>query len=497
VARDITSMRGVIEFLKERNELLTVAGEADPICEISAIQKALEEGPALLFENVKGYPGVRTLGNVMSREDRVAAIFDVDERRQLKFKCIEAMKNPIPPRLVADAPCQEVVITDNIDVMGTIPMIKYTESDGGRILGSGILLATGPQYPAGSELAFKRMHFRGKDWGSVWIVRPTHIGYMRDEMRGERMPLTINICVPPAIELVAATQTIHVIVPYGTDDLGIAGALQGSPVEICKAKTIDAHAVANAEWVIEGYVLPEKIWETDEAEKAAKKREAPFFPEWPGYMGKATVAYKFQATAITHRKDKPMFYPVLADSFECENITAWREACFFELADRYVPGLVQDVNILHGFKQGAGVTYKVKKRGSGDDGVVKNILESAISQGHLRMALAVDEDVDLYNADELLWAIWSRTNLDVGIFKTARGSRGTGMIPAMDIATSEYYEGGLAIDTTLPFAKKGLVKRVHYAVDKIDLKKWFSEAQIEAIRASQSEYARLLASKGG
>jgi 3-polyprenyl-4-hydroxybenzoate decarboxylase len=129
--------------------------------------------------------------------------------------------------------------------------------------------------------------------------------------------------------------------------------------------------------------------------------------------------------------------------------------------------------------------------------VVKNILETAISQGHLRMAVAVDDDVDLYNAEELLWAIWSRTNLDIGLFKTARGSRGTGMIPALEVASSELYEGGLAIDTTLPFSKRGMVNRAHYAVDKIDLKKWFSEAQIAAIRASQSEYARLLAENGG
>lgn len=497
MTKDITSMRRVMEFLKERNEILTIKGEVDPICEVAAIQKALEGGPALLFENIKGYPGVRTAGNVLAREERVAAIFNVEELRKLKFKCIEAMRNPIPPKLVTEAPCQEVVITDNIDVMGTIPIIKYTENDGGRILGSGVLLATEPQYPVGNDLAFKRMHFRGKDWASIWIVRPTHIGYMRDAHAKEKIPLTINICVPPAVELVAATQTLHVIVPYGTDELGIAGALQGSPVETCKAKTVDAHALAQAEWVIEGYVLPEKVWETDGAEKLGQKRETPFFPEWPGYLGKAGLAYKFQATAITHRKARPIFYSVQADSFECENITAWREACFYEMAQRYVPGLVVDVNTLHGFKQCAGVTFQVKKRGSGDDGPVKNILESAISQGHLRMAVAVDDDVDIYNADELLWAIWSRTNLDTGLFKTARGSRGTGMIPALEVSTTQLYEGGLAIDTTIPFSQKGKVKRAHYAVDKIDLKKWLPEAQIAAIRASQSEYARLLSSKGG
>ena len=143
-AKDITSMRNTIDFLKEQGSILITDSEIDPIYEIVGVQKALEDGPALMFENIKGYPNVRALGNVFSHEDRVAAIFDVAEPRQIKFKCLEAMKNPIPPKVVETAPCQEVVITENIDVMATIPITKYTEDDAGRILGSGIILATGP-----------------------------------------------------------------------------------------------------------------------------------------------------------------------------------------------------------------------------------------------------------------------------------------------------------------------------------------------------------------
>ena len=110
--KDITSIRSTLEYLKEQRQLITVGGEVDPICEVSGIQKTLEDGPALLFENVKGYPGgVRILGNVFSRMENVAALFGVSDPRRLKFKFLELIKNPVPPKVVEKAPCQEVVIT--------------------------------------------------------------------------------------------------------------------------------------------------------------------------------------------------------------------------------------------------------------------------------------------------------------------------------------------------------------------------------------------------
>ena len=127
--KDISSMRSTIEFLKEENDVLVVKGEVDPIYEIAGIEKAFEGGPVLLFENIKGYPGVRDVGNVFARMDTIAKIFDVEDPKNAKFRCLEAIKNPIPLRVVSKAPCQEVVIAEDIDVTATLPIIKHTEHD--------------------------------------------------------------------------------------------------------------------------------------------------------------------------------------------------------------------------------------------------------------------------------------------------------------------------------------------------------------------------------
>jgi UbiD family decarboxylase len=64
-------------------------------------------------------------------------MFDVSDPKKMKFKAVEAIKNPIPPVGVDNASCQEVVITKNIDVMALLPLLKHTEFDGGRIIGGG------------------------------------------------------------------------------------------------------------------------------------------------------------------------------------------------------------------------------------------------------------------------------------------------------------------------------------------------------------------------
>ncbi len=500
--KDITSMRNTLEFLREEGEVLAIDGEVDPIYEIAGIEKALEEGPAFLFENIKGYPNVRCLGNVFSRKERIAKIFDVADPKDIKFKCLEAVKNPISPKVVEEAPCQEVVITQDIDIMATLPLMKQTERDGGRFLGSGNTLLMGKYFEGGSHISFNRMSFRGKDWSSIHAMRGTHLGDAALlEHRGEKIPITYNISTPPAVMMIAGGGSIHTLIPRGADELSMAGGLQGSPVEIVKAKTVDTYAIANSEWVIEGYIdTTQRVWETEEAEKIGKMGVAPFFPEWPGYLGRALRTVKFQATALTHRKDKPIFFTPLAASFEGDIGNSHREALFYELAQRVFAGLVIDVNILHSIKSSGGVVFQVRKRRQADEGQQRSILAAALTASTgLRLAIAVDEDVDIYSADELLWAITTRVNPGTDIIQGIGGGMQMILMPMerTEAGIEARYEGGLAIDATIPLSLKANFERAHYPVDRIDLRKWLSEDQIAAAKASQSEYARIMAKIGG
>lgn len=356
----------------------------------------------------------------------------------------------------------------------------------------------GDFFDNGTDVGFNRMHFQGKDWSSMSINMGSHYEIIVMEHRGEKVPLTINVCVPPAVKLVAGGGFIHSMVPVGTDELGIAGGIQGFPVEIVKARTVDAYAIAQAEWVIEGYVdTTQKVWESDECEKMGDN-VAPFFPEYTGYMGRARRTYKFQVTAITHRKDRPIFYTPLAHSFEGNNIcNPLREALLYEIADRICPGLVIDINTLQGQKA-AGVVFQVKKRRKRDEGYQKNIISSALSaQQGIRMVVVADEDIDIYNAEDVIWAITTRLDPNTGLIRGG-GARGIDNFPIEKGGSpaQAVYEGGIGFDVTVPMDLKWRFKVGKYAVDRVDLRKWFSEEEITNIQAQQNEYARLLAKRG-
>lgn len=130
IKKDITSLRSTLDYLSEQDgELLITQAELDPNLEMAGIQKALDGGPALLFENVKGYPNKRLFTNLFVSEERLAHLFDVEEASKFKFKCMEALRHPLPPRVVQDAPCQEVVVDKDINVWDLVPMISHTPTE--------------------------------------------------------------------------------------------------------------------------------------------------------------------------------------------------------------------------------------------------------------------------------------------------------------------------------------------------------------------------------
>jgi 4-hydroxy-3-polyprenylbenzoate decarboxylase len=499
--KDVTSVRGALEYLDSKGEVLHIKKEVDPIYEIAGIQKALDGGPAVLFENIKGYPNFRNVGSILSRRERIADLYDENDPIQLKFRFRNALKKPLPPKVVKDAPCQEVVRTKDIDVLAMLPIIKHGKQDAGRILGGGIQLMMGDYFDSGTNLSFNRIHFRGKDWASISTAQITHIGIAAFKThRDERIPITVNINPPLAVQMVAGTWNVRTIVSRGDDELGIAGAFQGTPVEIVKAQTVDTYAIANSEIVLEAYLAPhsENVWESDEAERLKEQTVVPFFPEWEGYLGRSWIVRKLQVTAVTHRKVKPIFHTAMARGFEYAGYDLLREAGFIEMAERIAPGIVVDAFVPISLQWGGGVIFQVRKSRAQDEGLQRNILVAALANAPgMRMAIAVDEDVDIYNNDDVLWAIETRVDPDKDILRLPRGMRGIAAQP-MEVRQRGVggWEGGVAFDATKPFNEAWRFERGRYPSDQVDLKKWLTEEQIAAVRAQQSEYAKTCAKRG-
>jgi UbiD family decarboxylase len=217
-------------------------------------------------------------------------------------------------------------------------------------------------------------------------------------------------------------------------------------------------------------------------------------------LGRCYKIEKFHATAITHRKDRPIFFTPLAHSLDADYIAApFREACFYELAQRVAPGLVIDVNTLKGAAAWSGhIIFQVKKLRSRDEGLQRNVLMAALGSAQaLRLAIVVDEDVDIYSADDIVWALNTRVNPRRDIIVGGGGGMGHIFMPAEREGKNVFtFEGGMAIDATVPFAAKSLYSRPKHPVHLINLNKWLSEADIASMKARQPEYGRVLSKHG-
>jgi 4-hydroxy-3-polyprenylbenzoate decarboxylase len=494
--RDITDKRGLLEFLKGRDDFVTIDKEVDPIYEVSGLIKALEGGPTIYCTNIKGFPGHRVLTNTFSTREKIAATFGAEDKTKVKHKCLDAIQNQIPYEIVDNGPCQENVITENIDVKATIPIIKHTDQDAGRLLGAITFVSEGIK---GTHLSYNRSNFRGKDYSSLSLNLGTHFEHHLLKVRQTKgkLPITINISPPPAVEAMAAGGFTPITLPVGMDEMAIAGGLQGSPVKICKAKTVDTYSVANSEYVIEGYVdTTQTVWESEKAEETGEAGIHPYFPEYTSYLGRAYKTFKFQATAITHRNN-PIFDSPPAHCIHAHNIGIdFKEAAILDICNRMAPGLVVDINMPSAFRGMDGVVVQVNKRRRRDEGYQRNLINGIwAGSTATRMVIVVDTDINIYNTDDVLWAMNTRVNPNTDII-TLSEARGIGTGPREKEGSKleqTGLAGNVAFDATVPYHLKW--RYIRGSHPKVDLSKWLSADQIEKARSLQNEFAKDMANR--
>src|SRR6476659_3837330 len=377
---------------------------------------------------------------------------DTDRTRKLAY----ALSNPLKPIEIMQsvAPCQEVVIENPKDVNEYMVPIRHTTYETELTVGSGIRCVTGEHFDGGSDLGYA-------------------------------------------------------IMPQGCDEIGIAGAVQGAPIRLVKARTVNAMALADAEIVLEGYVNPrDRRFETKEAEDSGVQGRHHFHPEWAGYMGKSYKAPTFHVTAVTMRKpaSKPIVFALGVHMLDDHNIdTTVREATIFELCNRLQPGIIQDVVIPYSMTDWGGCIIQVKKRHQIDEGWQRNFLGAILScsQG-MRLAIAVSEDVDPYSMDDVMWALTTRVNPQTDILNPIPGGRGQTFMPAERMtaggqqwtASNTRFEGGMGIDATVPFGYESDFLRPVYPVDKVKPEDFFSKKDLENAKSRMVGWVNSLAKTG-
>ena len=171
---------------------------------------------------------------------------------------IDAIANPIPPRVVENAPCQErVTIGDDLDEPGAaldgIPVPISTPGwDNAPYLSAGHYITkdpdTGIQNIGNYRGQLKAPRRLGMN-PSVELRAGIYAHWLKYKARGEKMPCAVVLGCPPAISYTSVQKLAEHL-----DEMAVAGGLAGAPINVVKAKTVDLLVPAEAEIVIEGFI---------------------------------------------------------------------------------------------------------------------------------------------------------------------------------------------------------------------------------------------------
>lgn len=420
----VDSLRSAIELLKGiPGQMAYTDTEVDANAEISGVYRHVgaggtvmrptKAGPALMFNNVKGFPDKRVVIGMLATRERVGYLLDCDPR-MLGHRLKDAVSDPIQPVVVeGEAPCQEVVkyATDpDFDIRTILPAPQNTEEDAGPYITLGMAYAADPETGA-QDVTIHRMCLQGKDEISIYMVPGgRHIGAMfeKAEALGQNLPISVSIGVDPAIEIASCFEAPTT--PYGFDELQVAGALRGKPVELCNCLTIEGKAIANAEFVVEGELVCGKRIEEDQNTHTGKA-----MPEFPGYTGAANPSVPIiKVKAVTYRKD-PIIQTCIGPSEEHVSMAGIpTEASILRMEEAALPGRVLNV---YCHSSGGGkymAIIQFKKGMPSDEGRQRQAALIAFSAfSELKHVFLVDEDVDIFDTNDVLWALNTRYQGDL------------------------------------------------------------------------------------
>lgn len=441
-------LRGYLSHLEEQGQLLRVKEEVEAKFEIAAgIRKTSDvEGPALLFENVKGFPGWRVLGGLFATRKLVALGLGVPQDQMLeRYLTLEDKR--IPPEMVSSGPVKEIKWTGAQVDLSKLPIVTHARKDCGPYVTIGVQVGKDPETHI-RNLSIHRMLVLGKDKLSLWAPADHHLGRMilKAEEKNRGLEVATAIGVEPSLVIGSQAK-----VPYGIDEYHVAGGLRGAAVKLIKCETIDVEVPASAEIVIEGVTIP--------GERVA---DGPY-GEYPGCYSEVKQAPVLKVTAITMRKN-PIYQTALTGMPVTENHTLieyGNAAVVYREVKKIVPE-VRAVNMTPGGTFRHHVVVSIKKRAENEG---RNVILALLSMGiGLKQVIVVDHDIDPFDPMQVEWAMATRFQADKDAIIVPRIACST-----LDPSCPENrVTAGLGIDATAPMKEHWRFEKVEIpGVDKV------------------------------
>jgi 4-hydroxy-3-polyprenylbenzoate decarboxylase len=452
------------EWLREADklgELKTVLGASwkDEIGLASDVVIPSDDGPAIIFDEVPGCPkGFRLLINVFAGKRRGMTLgfpqgLSKQELSQAYFEHYQKKQQHIPPVVVEDGPIFQNMLTGDAVDINKFPTPIWHANDGGRYIGTGCYSVTMDPDERWINVGCYRAMIQDQRSVSLLIVPGKH-GYMHREKyfrRGEKMPLVIVVGGDPLFFFMAGTE--H---PYGLCEYDIVGGMRRKPVELVRGKITGLPFPASAEIVLEGFLNNDN-----------RKNEGPF-GEWTGYYASDESAQPvLEIEAVYHRNDPIILGvpPLGGGSDEMARYRAIMRSAMLkhELHGAGVPDVTQvwchevgASRMLHGIA--------IKQRYPGHAKQVGVLASSCGSTVYgCKMVIVVDDDIDVSNFEQLMWAMVTRCDpaTSIDILRRMRTSPADPRLLPEQRKMKDLTNSRMVVDATRPYDWRDKFPRVN------------------------------------
>jgi len=453
-------LREFLELIKEAGELKVVEGASwqEDIGMVAELLHRTSGSPAVLFDHIPGYPpGYRVLVNALRSEQRLAITTGLPQNLG-KLALSEAMarkfkeSKPVPPQYVDDGPVLENVHTgDEVNVL-EFPVPFWHEFDGGRYIGTGSYNITIDPDEKWVNLGTYRVMVDDEKHVFFYISPGKHGRIHRDKYfaRKEPCPVAVVVGGDPLLYLAGCTE-----LPYGLSEYDWAGGVRGEPIKVIKGMFTGLPIPADAEIVLEGFAHYDDL-----------KEEGPF-GEWTGYYASGSRKEpRIEVKAVYHRNN-----PIILG---CPPNRPPDEIAFYRafmrsplLKEEMEKAGIPDVKAVWCHEVGSSrllLAVAIEQRYPGHAMQAGHVA----SQCHVgaycgRYVVVVDEDVDVTDLEELMWAVCTRSDpaTSIDIINRAWSTHLDPRISPEDKEKGRLWNSRAIIDATRPYDWKDEFPRVN------------------------------------
>ncbi|MGY8957907.1 MAG: UbiD family decarboxylase, partial [Alphaproteobacteria bacterium] len=407
-----------------------------------------DDAPAVLFGDVPGsLPGSRVLVNMFGGKRKNMTLgFPTNLDKVALSNAFASVyrgdKKLIAPNKVEDGPVFEnVMMGDDVD-LEIFPTPHWHEKDGGRYIGTGCYHVTRDPDTGWVNLGSYRVMLHGKQsvCHNVLPGRHADIHFKKYKDRGERMPVAIVVGGDPLTFIMGGCD-----IPEGVSEYDVAGTLRGKPLDIVPGRVTGLPIPANAEIVLEGYVDGDRM-----------EPEGPF-GDWTGtYTEKGRVNPVVDIEAVYYRNDPILlgFAPQrLPDEYSRFRAITRSPFLKQDLEAAGVPGVTAAwAHEVGGSRMLLAVAIKQRYAGHARQaGHVASMCRTGVDGN--RWVIVTDDDVDVTNLEELIFAALTRADpaTSIDMIQGAKGAISDPRLAPWDRASKNFTNSRMIIDACIPF----------------------------------------------